>query len=126
MESDKSGHRYVSWFLSKEGQQGTQIRARLQAVCGQGAPSLRTVQRWVEQFQDGKNDTDNGPRSGRPRTATTEATIDRVKQLIEEDPTITTREVEAAVGISKLSIDHILHEDLGLSKLTARCLPRTQ
>ena len=65
MESDKSGHRYVSWFLSKEGQQGTQIRARLQAVCGQGAPSLRTVQRWVEQFQDGKNDM-MGPVPGAP------------------------------------------------------------
>lgn len=53
---------------------------------GDSAPSYRTVARWAHDFNNGREDVKDGPRPGRPITTCTPTNIDRVRQLIEDDP----------------------------------------
>ncbi|CAH2002225.1 unnamed protein product [Acanthoscelides obtectus] len=57
------------------------------------------------------------PRVGAPETAVTQQNVDAVRKLIIEDT------IEAALKISKTSIQKILHEELGVRKLVSRWIP---
>ena len=55
-----------------------------------GASSVR---RWVKHFKDGDTNIKDEPRSGRPRTASTDRNKERVDALIREDRRITVNEI---------------------------------
>ena len=59
------------------------------AIYGEGAVSVRTVQRWISRFKNGNFDLKDAARSGRP----IELDEDRLDQLIHENPWRTTREL---------------------------------
>ena len=46
-----------------------------------------------------------------------------MRELIKEDLHATYREIEASLGISKISIQKILHEELAVKKLVSRWIP---
>jgi hypothetical protein len=56
------------------------------------------VGRWVKHFKDGKRDTGHLPRSGRPRTATTEYEL-KVDALTTDDRLVTVREIIGQLSI---------------------------
>ncbi|XP_018301783.1 uncharacterized protein, partial [Mycetomoellerius zeteki] len=60
----------------------TQIKAELDAVYGDSAPSFATVKRWVAEFKRGRTSLADGERSGRPTTATTTDNIEEIHQMI--------------------------------------------
>lgn len=124
MESDTNGQRWATWFLSKEGNNASEIHRRLQLVCMDSAPSVRTVQRWVASFSAGRDSTEDEPRSGRPGQAVTEGNIERAEQLITNDPRITVRELSDSLGISTERVREILHQHLNVNKVTARWVPK--
>ena len=64
------------------------------------------------------------PRSGAPKTATTEDNANKIHDLVLADRRLKVREVAETVGISKDCVGHILHEILGMRKLSARWVPR--
>ena len=51
-------------------------------------------------FQDGREDVNDEPRSGRPSTSTTYENVEAVKKIVLENRRITIREVAEDVGIS--------------------------
>ena len=124
MKSDTQSQRWATWFLSREGNNAYEIHHRLQNVCGDGAPSVRTVQRWVASFAAGRVSTEDEPRSGRPPHVVTQDTIERTARLITEDPRITTRELSDSLDISTERVREILHQHLNVNKVTARWVPK--
>jgi histone-lysine N-methyltransferase SETMAR len=86
-----------------------------------------TVSRWAKRLassEQGQGNVSDIPRSGRPSTALTPATMQRNDSHIRNDWRITTRELAAILGIGKGSVDKIVHQ-LGYSKVCARWVPRT-
>ena len=99
------------------------IHTDLVNIRGDCAPSFRTVQRWVQTFNEGQCNISDQPRSGRPTSAITDELVDRVEAVIHEDPHATLDEIADEVGISHGSIHTILVKHLRMVKLSARWVP---
>ena len=63
------------------------------------------------------------PREGRPKTATTPETIEKVRDIVLDNRRVKVCEIAEAVGISEERVRNILHEELGMRKLYARWMP---
>ena len=59
-----------------------------------------------------------------PKTATTEDNVKKIHDLVLADRRLKVREIAETVGISKDRVGYILHESLGMRKLSARWVPR--
>ncbi len=90
---------------------------------GDLAPSLRTVYRWIARFSTGEESTKDEPRCGRPITESGLANIERVRLLIEENPHISYTYLEAETGICRGTLHRIIHDGIGMKKLTSRWVP---
>ncbi|XP_067663365.1 protein GVQW3-like [Haliotis asinina] len=121
---DNVEYRGVIKFLVLEGNRTKQVEEQLTAVYKESSPSAATIKRWVKEFQRGRESLDDDPRPGRPSTSTTQANIDTVHQLVTGNRRITLHELEDATGLSYGSIHSILNENLHISKVCARWVPR--
>jgi hypothetical protein len=85
MENQKFEHRSIIKFLALEGQSPSNIYERMVVLYSNHAPSRTTVFEWVHRFKDGQLNVEDGPKCGRPITATDDRTIKAVECLIIED-----------------------------------------
>jgi len=110
--------RAVTEFLVKEEIPATDIHHRLQRVYGDMCMGASSVRRWVKHFKDGNTSIQDQPRSGRPRTASTEPNKKRVDELMED------RRVTLDAIATKLEIGHNAVQEmigsLGYRKICAR------
>lgn len=121
---EKKEFRAVIKHFYLAGKKATEIQQILQEVHGTSTPSLPTISFWVNEFKRGRTDTDDEPRSGRPKTATNQEMIDKVHDIVLADRRVKVLEIAEAVGISADRVWTILHEHLDMSKLSARWVPR--
>ena len=124
MDTNKIEARTNIKFLVKLGWRNSQIIDALQQVYGDNALKKSTTYKWITRFRSGRDVVEDDPRSGRPSTSVSEKNIDAVRNLIEEDRRITTELVADTLNISVGSAYTILVENLGLSKLSARWVPK--
>jgi len=94
-----------------------EIHAILTETLGEYAPSYATVKNWVAQFKRGDFSTCKTPRPGRPKTVTTQETIDQIHDLILEDCRISAKPIAEQLGIS--------HERVGSIIWTCGSSPRS-
>ncbi|KZC10691.1 Histone-lysine N-methyltransferase SETMAR [Dufourea novaeangliae] len=120
---DRTEIRAVIKFFHSEGKTATEMKPRLDAVLGNASPSFSTVNFWVSEFKRGRSHTIDAPCSGRPKTATTPEIVDKIHDMVLADRRIKVREIVEAVSISYERVVHILHNELGLNKLSARWVP---
>lgn len=120
---EKEYNRYYIKIRSILGINATGIHKELVEALGPQAPSYPTVARWVEQFNAGRENFKDNPRSGAPVTAVTPQNIELVRQLIESDPHVSYNDIEAETTLSQGSIYKILHESLNLKKVSSRWVP---
>jgi len=85
-----------------------------------GASSVR---RWVKHFKDGNMSIQDQPRSGQPRTASTERNKERVDKIIQDDRHVTVDTTARTLGIGHYAVQEMI-ESLGYRKVCARCVPR--
>lgn len=111
-------------FLTKLEWKPTEIIKALQNVYGDSSPSRAVVYRWIRRFKDGRNDLQDDQREGRPSAPKNAQNIELVRNLVEEDRRITVNEIAKELDILFGSTFSILKEDLGLSKLSARWVPK--
>ncbi|KYN24367.1 hypothetical protein ALC57_04029 [Trachymyrmex cornetzi] len=78
----KIEYRAIIKFLHLKGNTSTQIKAELDDVYGDSAPSFATVKRWVAEFKCDRTSLADDERSGRPTTATTTDNIEEILQMI--------------------------------------------
>lgn len=121
---DKEAFRGTIFHLFLKGMNATEIKAELDAVHGAHAPSYSKVTYWTREFQRGRTDVSDQPRAGRPRTATDDETVEKVREMVTNNSRVKVREIEDTLKISKERIGHILSEILGVSKICARWVPR--
>ena len=111
-------------FLVKLGWKGTKIIQALQTVYKGDAPKKTCVYKWIERFRDGREAVKDDEGCGRPKTSKNNEKIDFVRNLVKEDGRLTVYQIAETVGILVGSAHSILHDDLCLSKLSARWVPK--
>ncbi|UYV61033.1 hypothetical protein LAZ67_1003193 [Cordylochernes scorpioides] len=75
-------------------------------------------------FKEGREETADNKRSGRPSTSTTPEKVDKVLELLREDRRITVREVAKEAGISFGSTQSIMKDILRVRRLNAVLVPK--
>jgi hypothetical protein len=94
-ESETRAHIKIRVLLS-----ATDIHKDLVAACGDQAPLYRTVAKWTQHFREGRETTEDDPRSGRPSMAIYTKNIAALRILIEEDNRLTIDELSASTTLS--------------------------
>ena len=124
MESQNIEFRAVIKFLTKEGANAKEIHRRMADVYGDSSPKYSTVAKWSAEFKRGRDSLEDDPRPGRPADVISQEMIDRVERLVLNDRRIKVAELASECGISNGSVYTIIHEHLGMSKVSARWVPR--
>ena len=95
----------------------------MQEVIGTGAPSERTVVRWIHDFSAGKETFSDLPRTGRIPEVVNERSKSNIKDIVAADARLTIVQISGISSISKSTVQRILTEHLHMRKLCARWVP---
>ena len=123
--SSKVEYRAVIRYLYLKGKTGKEIHSELANVYGSSAPSYAPVKFWVGEFKHCRTSLEDEARSGRPLDATDEEMCKKVRDLVYSDRRIQVEEIAQALGISHGNVSTILHDRLGMCKLTACWVPKS-
>ena len=117
--SSKVEYRAVIQYLYLKGKTGKEIHGKLADVYGSSVPSYAQFKFWVGEFKCSRTPLEDEARSGRPLDATEEEMCKKVQDLVYSDRRIQVEDIAQALGISHGSVSTILHDRLGMCKLTA-------
>jgi transposase len=110
-------------FLVKEYIPAAEIHRRLQRAYRSVCMGASSVTRWVKHFKDENTSIQDEPRSGRPRTASTERNKERVNEIIQDDRRVTIDTIAQTLGIGHNAVQEMI-ESLGYRKVCSRWVPR--
>ena len=113
------------WYLYLKGKTGKEITGKLADVYGSSAPSYAQVKFWVGELKRRRTSLEDEARSRRPLDAPKEEMCKKVRDPVYSDRQIQVEEIAQALGISHGSVSTILHDLLGMRKLTARRVPKS-
>jgi histone-lysine N-methyltransferase SETMAR len=116
--------RIIFKFLTKEGVIPSEIFTRLQAQFEDECLSQSRVFSWVKSFREGRDRVENEPNARRPRTSVNPDNVLKIGEIIRANRRITVLELSQETGISVGSVEEILHNELKVSKVSARWVPR--
>ena len=88
------------------GHKATEAARNICSTMGEDILSIRTAQHWFNRFKTGNFNLNDSRHSGRP----VEVDVDVLKQLIEEDPRLTTRCLAERLGCSHTTVETHLNE----------------
>ena len=123
--SSKVEYRAVIRYLYLKGKTGKEIHGELADVYGSSATSYAWVKFWVGEFKRCRTSLQDEARSGRPLDATDEEMCKKIRDLVHSDRRIQVEEIAQTLGISHGRVSTILHDRLGMRKLTARWVPKS-
>ena len=75
---------------------------------------------WHKCFKGGQDSLESDPHSERPATSRTPEDVERVQAAIHKDQLLTVQELEADLGIPKMTVLKILMQDLGMKRVVAK------
>jgi hypothetical protein len=107
-------------FLWAKGVNAKNVYKGMFLVHGGKCFSRKAVHNWVEKFSKSANDA----RPGRPVEVATEATVQRVEELIRADRRVTIDSAATVVGCSHGLAYCIMHDRLKFQKLCLRWVTR--
>lgn len=107
-----------------EGKSHSKIKDSLDDVYSDSSSSMATIKNWFNEFQRVRTFVFDEPRPSASKTVTMEDNARNVHDLVLIDCRLKVRKIAEIVGISKDSMCHILHEILGMRKLSAQWVPR--
>ena len=82
------------------------------------------VLKWFTGIRCGHTSTETIPSLGRPNEITTSEIINKIDDIVFNDPIVKVREITEIVSISSERVVNILHTHLYMRKLCARLVPR--
>ena len=106
-------------FCYKLGKTATETREIMVNVYGREAVSRKCVYEWFKHFREGKETTEDEPRSGRSSTRRTPEMIEKVRQMLTQDR----RLIAGVLGISKDTAQTIVRDDLSKRVIFSRFVP---
>ena len=110
-------------MIIKKGLSQQECFESLQKTFGDSCVSRATVYNWYAEFKQERDHFEDEPRAGRLRSAATPENIEAVRQLINVDPPITYQQIQDTLQIGSAATKSILHDYLGLRKITCRWVP---
>jgi len=120
----KQEQRGVIRFLWSEGVKSVDIHRRMQTKYGDACLSQRQVYDWCQKFAEGTTLLTDAPRPGQAHRVVTEESIAAADRLIQENRRVTLAEMAFFLSMSFGSVQHIVHDELRYSKVSARWVPR--
>ena len=81
----------------------TEATSNICSTMGKDVLSIRIAQHWFHRFKNGNFELDDLPHTGRPL----QVDMELLKQLIEEDPRLTTRCLAERLGCSRTTMKNI-------------------
>ena len=123
MESQNTEFRAVIKFLTMEGAKAKEIHRRMADVYGDSSPKYSTVAKWLADFKRGRDSLEDD--AGRPADVISQEKIEGVERLVLNNRRIKVAELASECGISNGGVYTIIHEHLGMSKVSARWVPRS-
>ena len=105
---------------SKLGCSLKQLMTEISTAYGPSCVSYDTVRRWKKKFESGVESIKNAPKSGRPKSASREEIVSKIKEIIEGDARFTVRDIARKVSISLSTVHLILTKHLKVRKISAR------
>ena len=95
----------------------------IQTAFGDDAMSAVQIKVWHKHFKDGQEYVERDPHSGRSATGRTPENVERVWAAINKDWWLRVWEVEADLGIPKITVSEILTQDLVMKCVMAKFIP---
>jgi len=121
---DKKEARSVIKYLQKSGITPKAVHQDMAETLGGDSPSYSTIKKWAADFKRARESTEDDPRSGRPKSPTTDDQGEAIHRLVLADRRVTIQHIVNTMGISYGSMQADLTVILGMSKLSARWVPR--
>jgi len=115
---EKEQYRSVIRFLFLDGKTCEEIKEKLHTVYKDNAPSITTIRYWYNKFK--RTSIFDEERPGRPIEVTMENMVNKIHDIVLADHRVKIREIANFVKISTERIQNVLHETLGMKKLSAR------
>jgi hypothetical protein len=101
-----------------------EIHADFMDILGKESSSYSTVEKCAAESKKGRESTGDDERPGRLKEATDDETVEAEHDLVMCDRTRDLRDIAREVGISFGSVQAILTDVFGMSKVSARLVPR--
>jgi AraC-like DNA-binding protein len=98
--------------------------ALLRVAYGECAIKKSSVSEWHRHFKEGREDMQDDPRSGQPKTQRIDANVDKVRTLVRSDRRLGVKLIAEECNMSRETMRQIITEDLGMRKLSAKMVPR--
>ena len=93
-------------------------------VYGDSSPKYSSVAKWSAGFKRGRDSLEDDPKPCFPADVISQEMIDRVERLVLNNRRIKVAELASECGFSNGSVYTIIRELLGMSKVSARWVPR--
>ncbi len=99
--------------------------SRIQTAWGDHALSVPQIHFWFRRFTAAPDrHTKDSPHTGRPTSKRVQATLDDVREQLQDDKHKTVRQIAFSANVSKTTAHKILRKDLQLRKLTPKYVPK--
>lgn len=121
---ERNEYRVIIKYFVMKGKGAKEIFDDMSETLGKECPSYTTVKFWAAEFKRGRKSVSDDPRSGQPKLVTTQTTVDAVHDLVMDDRRVTIRHIATTLSIATTTVHKILHDELNMSKLSARWVPR--
>lgn len=121
--NESAAHRSVIEFCVGLGMTPVQTYSKMVMVEKHSHISRALVYKWHRRYSDGLVEDKENLNPGRPRTIDINV-VNRVRETIDADRRQTVREISGQLDISKSSVHRILSDELSMSRVCARWVPR--
>jgi len=123
--SDKNLERRINIkFCVEVGKSAIETLALLTVAYDEYAMKKSSVFEWHRQFMEGREDVQDDPRSGQPKTHRTVANVDRVRTLVLSDRRLGVRVIAEELNINRETVRQNVKEDMGMGKISTKMVPR--
>lgn len=99
------------------------IHEDLFAVYSDQAVPYNTCARWIREFKAGRKLLTDKPRPGSPKSKVNKTLVAIIKNQVDNVPNVSVREISSDLDVSIGTVHRVLHEELGLRKISARWVP---
>ena len=123
MDVSRENQKFYIFTRLQLGDRLQKIHEDLFAVYSDLAVPYNTCARWIREFKDGRKLLTDKPRPGAPKSKVNEILMENIKKQVDNDPNVSVREISSDLDVSIGTVHKVLHEELGLRKISARWVP---